>query len=283
MVFNLGKKYEQIELEKGRTVLNSFVITLAQVVIAAFFLLLVFSASIMSEAFIFTLLIAVILIVLLMSRAFNSGVLSFNIGSIRLYRYTVVALYFLVILPFLFYTIFFILGNYVNYEFFNSSLKEDFNFDLIANIKTFIVQSKEGILIGKLNVPAVLFVFVITFALHYLLVSIVLINYRDLCYIASEKRVYKPVYSYTLVDDGPGVNLVTYQYLSKLALDDQDYLEPNLIYYDIYIYGEEDLYFYVESYSTKLVKRKVKKLNVVKSDIFAYDIDNFQSDEIQTY
>lgn len=272
MEFNLGTKYQSKENKNGRSVLMSLFVLIQHIVFITISLsLCILIAIVIPKAFVVS-LVFIILGVFAISNVISKSIIKYSIVNTTLFKWLLIAEYLLITIPYTFFLIVTIGAN-IRVE----DLMTNYELSFGKNIHKFFYSIKDGIDVFGINVPTVLFIVIFLFVGFFIFAQLFMIDSEETLYIESEDLTYPSQYLFSLTDYNYKFNgEVDYEYFKTLEIDEFKSLQPKMRYYDIYIYGEEKVYYHVYSYRTVKKGKKIRKVNVAKSDIYEYDETLFE-------
>lgn len=274
MEFNLGKKYKKVKGNAARSIVASIIVTLQQLLIVTVLAALsIFIIAVVPFLWIVTVVLA-FLCVLTISNIIARSVEKHRISNMKVFKSALIIQYLVVIHSFVVFLMFTVLGNYKEHL-----LPTEYNFNIITNIKNVMSEMTSGFTLGSVTIPAVVVIVFVIFLSLTLLSQMVILDYDGCLYIKSEDEVVSSGFAFSLMGVDEDV-VVTYKYLRDLEIDDSGYIVEGYRYFDFYIYGDNEQYFYIETYTGVDKKGKIKKFNVEKSDVYVYDVSLFsETDE----
>ncbi|MFV0424842.1 MAG: hypothetical protein ACK5K7_04690 [Bacilli bacterium] len=271
MNFDLGKKYESKSKNTLRSILISILLTFFILcIIIVSFMICVMIILILKKLWFICLIIAA-LCVFTISNVLSRSLERHRISNLKMFKIALIIQYVGVIIPSTIILIFTIFANYKEHI-----LPTEYNLNVKSNIVKVLSDTKDGFAVGSLTIPTILVILPLLFFALLLLVQIITLNYEDTIYIEGDDMVVYPEYVFSLIDENLENDDVSFKYLRDLNFAEDEYIVSDMRYYDFYIYGDSEQYFYIETYLTVEDKNKVKKQNIVKSDIYVYDVSLFE-------
>lgn len=271
MNFDLGKKYESKSKNTLRSILISILLTFFILcIIIVSFMICVMIILILKKLWFICLIIAA-LCVFTISNVLSRSLERHRISNLKMFKIALIIQYVGVIIPSTIILIFTIFANYKEHI-----LPTEYNLNVKSNIVKVLSDTKDGFAVGSLTIPTILVILPLLFFALLLLVQIITLNYEDTIYIEGDDMVVYPEYVFSLIDENLENDDVSFKYLRDLNFAEDEYIVSDMRYYDFYIYGDSEQYFYIETYLTVENKNKVKKQNIVKSDIYVYDVSLFE-------
>ncbi len=270
MKFELGKKYEQNEKNKVRSITSSILVTIQQLLIVLVVVAISLGITIVVNTLAFVGIILAVLAVFVCSSIINKSVENHRISDIKTFKISLILQYLFVINTSVIFIVATVMANYEIHTYIT-----DYNLNFSDNIGLLIANVSNGLSLGALTIPSALIIVILVFLFFFILTQMILLDYDGAIYIKKDDNVYYPALAYTLKGDASPVKVVDYEYLKKLTIDEDDFITSDSRYFDFYIYGEEEKYFHIETFATTSKNGKLIKSKSITSEIYEYDIELF--------
>lgn len=276
MKYKLGKKYESPKPNNVNAILASLFATFQVAILLTLTLFLCLGLSIVLDKLWYLNIVVLLFALLWIPFIYYKCMYRSKVVSVELYKVLCAVMFAFIAIPISFSLLSNVVLN-VNEDLFLGKYHIRGIVETSKQSFSFVTKSY-NIYLGevKLSIPAFLTVLATAAAFIFLEFRILSLRFKDILYIESDKMMYVPQYQFTLVDKINRIEMLSYEYLRTLDVDETGNVVANRIYYDVYTYGEnEEQYFFIEYYMTKMKNNKVVESKRKLSPIYAFDISRF--------
>ncbi len=272
MRYRLGKKYENPKTNRLKVVLASLFATLqVTVLLTLTFLGCLVFATVVKDYWYFNILF-LIFSFLWIPFIYKKCMYTMKVTIPELYKLLCAIFFAFVVIPVAFTILAYIITNadvgvdIENYHYRGVVVTTRQVFNIIINDYIMIIGRV------KITVPKIVALLVSVGSFLYIEYRILTLKFGDALFINADNKICFPNYEFTLVDDIRKLELISYEYLSRLQKDETEKIVANKMYFDVYVYGENDeKYFFIEYYITKAKQGKVVESIRKNSPVFVYN------------